>query len=131
MQRLEVGERGLLSQTPPRVRRQLSYTRTEYLLTTGSRGRALVRLTAQLVVVVVLLCLAAANIYGRATWSEPEDGALWVTTPAGVVAREVAPDSPAARAGVRAGDILVEIDRQPVDAESDVVRHLHAAANGD
>ncbi|MFL6279008.1 MAG: ATP-binding protein [Vicinamibacterales bacterium] len=91
----------------------------------------LVRLTAQLAVVVLLLCLAAANIYERATWSEREDGVLWVTTPAGVVAQEVAPDSPAARAGVRAGDILAEIDRQPVDAESDVVRHLHRAADGD
>jgi len=91
----------------------------------------LVRLTAQLAVVVLLLCLAAANIYGRATWSEREDGVLWVTTPAGVVAQEVAADSPAARAGVRAGDILAEIDRQPVDAESDVVQHLHRAANTD
>src|SRR3954468_13105446 len=131
MQPFEVGERGLLTQAPLRLRTQLPHTRTEYLLTTGRRGRMLVRLTAQLAVVVLLLCLAAANMYGRATWSEREDGVLWVTTPAGVVAQEVAPDSPAARAGVRAGDILAEIDRQPVDAESDVVQHLHRAANTD
>src|SRR5947207_4265732 len=109
MQRLEVGERGLLRQALPPVRTQLPHTRREYLLTTGSRRRVLARLTAQLAVVVVLLCLAAANMYGRATWTEPEDGVLWVTAPAGVVAQEVAPDSPAARAGVLAGDILAEI----------------------
>src|SRR3954468_12114322 len=106
MQPFEVGERGLLTQAPLRLRTQLPNARTKYLLTTGSRGRMLVRLTAQLAVVVLLLCLAAANIYRRATWSEREDGGLWVTTPAGVVAQEVAADSPAARAGVRAGDIL-------------------------
>jgi hypothetical protein len=58
---------------------------TEYLLNIGSRGRALVRLTAQLAVVVLFLCLAAANMYVRATWSEPEDGVLWRATPDGVV----------------------------------------------
>ncbi len=100
-------------------------------MSTGSRGRALVRLTAQLAVVALLLCLAAANMYVRATWSEPEDGVLWSTTPDGVVAREVANNSPAARAGVHAGDILAEIDRAPVDAESDVVTRLHRASSGD
>ncbi|HEU4936689.1 MAG TPA: histidine kinase N-terminal 7TM domain-containing protein, partial [Vicinamibacterales bacterium] len=125
------GERGLLREAPPRVRAQLTSTTTEYVLTIGSRGRTLVRLTAQLAVVVLLLCLAAANIYVRATWSEREDGVLWRTTPDGVVAREVAPDSPAARAGIHAGDILAEIDRQAIDTEADVVARLHRAANGD
>jgi PAS domain S-box-containing protein len=78
-----------------------------------------------------LLCLAAANMYVRSTWSEPEDGVLWKTTADGVVAEEIAADSPAARAGVRRGDILAEIDRQPVDTESDVLARLHKAASGD
>ena len=95
------------------------------------RGRTLARLTAQLAVVVFLLCLAAANIYVRSTWSEPEDGVLWKTTPDGVVAEEIAADSPAARAGVKPGDILAEIDREPVDTQSDVVSRLHKAASGD
>jgi two-component system NtrC family sensor kinase len=67
----------------------------------------------------------------RGTWSEPEDGVLWKTTVDGVVAEEIAADSPAARAGVRRGDILAEIDRQPVDTESDVLARLHKAASGD
>ena len=98
----------MLRQALPPVRTQLPHTRTEYLLTTGSRRRVLARLTAQLAVVVLLLCLAAANVYVRATWTEPEDGVLWSTVPEGVIAREIAPDSPAARAGVRAGDILAK-----------------------
>ena len=131
MRTVDVGERGLLHQAPLRVRTQLPHSRTEHPLITGSRRRTLVRLTAQLFVVVLLLCLAAANMYGRATFSEAEDGVLWKATPDGVVAREIAPDSPAARAGIRVGDILAEIDRQPIDTESDVVARLHRAASGD
>jgi hypothetical protein len=100
-------------------------------LNTGNRPHALLRLTAQLVVVALLLCLAVANIYVRSTWSEPEDGVLWATTPDGVVAQEIATGSPAARAGVQPGDILEKIDLLPVDSESDVVARLHRASSGD
>jgi membrane-associated protease RseP (regulator of RpoE activity) len=87
------------------------------------RGHALLRLTGQLGVVVALLCLAAANIYVRATWSEPEDGVLWTATAEGVVvAKEVAADSPGARAQLRAGDVLEAIDGKPVEAPADVTR---------
>ncbi len=96
----------------------------------GTRGHALLRLTAQLGVVVALLCLAAANIYVRATWSEPEDGVLWSATADGVAAREIAANSPGARAGLRVGDVLEEVDRRTVDSPSDVVAMLHRAASG-
>ena len=49
-----------------------------------THGQALLRLTAQLAVVVALLCLAAANIYVRATWSEAEAGVLWTGSNNGV-----------------------------------------------
>ena len=54
------------------------------LLNTGSRGRALFRLTAQLAVVAALLLLAIANIRVRATWTEMEDGVLWNAGPDGL-----------------------------------------------
>ena len=130
MLRSEVEERGLLRGTTPLVRTR-SQHRTDSLLNTANRTRALIRLTAQLAVVVLLLCLAGANLYVRATWSEPEDGVLWTTTPDGVVAEEIATGSPAARAGIRPGDILAEIDRIPIDSATDVVAHLHRAASGD
>src|SRR4029078_9353522 len=91
------GEHGLLRQAAPRVRTPLTHS-PEHLLNIG-RGRTLVRLTAQLVVVVVLLCLAAANMYVRSTWSEPEDGVLWKTTADGGGAEEIAGEPPPAPAG--------------------------------
>ncbi len=130
MQRAGAGERGLLREAEPLVRTRLRY-RTDSLLNTGTRTRALARLTAQLAVVALLLCLAVANMYVRSTWSEPEDGVLWAGSPDGVVAQEIAPDSPGARAGVLPGDILAEVDRTPVDSPSDVVALLHRAASGD
>ena len=130
MQRAGAGERGLLREAEPLVRTRLRH-RTDSLLNTGTRTRAFARLTAQLAVVALLLCLAVANMYVRSTWSEPEDGVLWAAGPDGVVAKEIARDSPAARAGVLPGDILAEVDRTPVDSESDVVSRLHRAASGD
>ena len=93
-----------------------------------ARGQALLRLTAQLAVVVALLCLAAANIYVRATWSEAEDGVLWSAGPAGIVAQEIAPGSPAAAAHLLPGDILEAIDGKPVDGLDEVTAALHRAS---
>ena len=96
-----------------------------------THGQALLRLTAQLAVVVALLCLAAANIYVRATWSEAEDGVLWTANADGVVAQQIAPASPAAAAQLRSGDILEAIDGVPVNGPADVVTALHNASSGD
>jgi len=85
---------------------------------------------AHLAVVVVLLCLGAANLTQRATWSELEDGVLWKMNGADVVAAEIAPDTAARRAGVQAGDILLAIDRQPVNRIDDVTAALHASVAG-
>src|SRR6185437_9739833 len=94
-------------------------------------SRALFRLSAQLIVVIALLCLAVSNIYIRSTWSEVEDGVLWAKSPEGVVvAREVAPQSPGGRAHVQPGDILEAINGRPVDSPSDVIDALHHATDG-
>jgi len=70
------------------------------------------RSTAQLGVVVLLLCLAAANIAQRAAWHEVEDGVLWRTSGGDVVAAEIAPGSGAAAAGVQPGDVLLAIRKR-------------------
>jgi hypothetical protein len=77
--------------------------------------------------VAVLLSLGVLNIAARATWNEVEDGVLWETRPEGVVAIEVARDSPAARVDVRVGDVLLAIDGQPVDQLSQVIDGLHTS----
>ena len=80
-----------------------------------------------LVVVSGLLCLGAANIATRATWNEVEDGALWTTSSAGVVAADIAPGSPAEHVGLTRGEVLIAIDDHPIQEASDVVTILHAA----
>ena len=49
------------------------------------------RSTSQVGLVVLLLCLAVANIAQRARWNEVEDGVLWRASGNDVVAAEVAP----------------------------------------
>ncbi len=48
----------------------------------------------------------------------------------GAVVAGVRPDGPAFEAGVREGDLIVEIDRQPVTSADDAIRMLRAARNG-
>jgi len=79
------------------------------------------------IVVTGLLCLGVANITARATWREVEDGVLWRQQAEGIVAADVAPDSPAAAVGVQRGDLLLAIDDQPVQEVADVVAVLHAS----
>src|SRR3954447_6914474 len=89
------------------------------------------RSTAQLGVVVLLLCLAAANIAQRAAWHEVEDGVLWRTSGGDVVAAEIAPGSGAAAAGVQPGDVLLAIDGREVGSAGDVVAAQHRSAGGE
>jgi PAS domain S-box-containing protein len=83
-----------------------------------------------LATVAVLLGLAVANISLRSRWHEVEDGVLWATRSAGVVAIEVAPEGPAEAAGVRPGDRLLSIDGQPVQRAAEVLSILHTGRAG-
>ena len=71
-------------------------------------------------VAAILLVLGLANIAIRATSHEADDGVLWVNRVEGVTAFEVAPGTPAARAGIKPGDLLEAINGQLVDRPSDV-----------
>jgi two-component system, NtrC family, sensor kinase len=88
------------------------------------------RLILAIAFVAGLLGLGAANIVQRASWSEVEDGVLWVTGPQGVMAAEVAPGTSAHRVGIRPGDILLAIDGRPVERPGDVLDVLHAGDEG-
>src|SRR5262249_36618103 len=61
------------------------------------------------VVVLGLVALGVANIALHGRWHEVEDGVLWAARAEGVVAREVAPGSAAAAAGVERGDVLLAV----------------------
>jgi two-component system NtrC family sensor kinase len=91
----------------------------------------MLRVTAQLAVIMALLCLAVANIHERTRWSELEDGVLWRPTPEGVIAAsEVVKGSPGARAGLREGDILEAINGRLIDSVNDVTSAFHSASSG-
>jgi two-component system NtrC family sensor kinase len=81
-------------------------------------------------ITALLVCLAAVNILLRAGWREVEDGVLWGMRAGDVVAQEIAPQSPAAAAGIRAGDVLLAIDGRPVESVNDVLAALHAGRDG-
>ena len=63
-----------------------------------------------MLVVAALLVLAFANIAVRSSWSEVEDGVLWVSRPEGVVAAEIDIQSAAGTVGILPGDLLLAIN---------------------
>jgi two-component system, NtrC family, sensor kinase len=92
---------------------------------------ALLRVAAQLALVAALVILAALNISVKGSWTEMEDGALWVMNGSDVLAREVFPDSPASRAGIKPGDTLLRLDGKVIETQRDVDAAMHAASAGD
>ncbi len=80
-------------------------------------------------VVLALLTVAAVvfallNFQQRRQYQTPDDGVSWEDSAAGVRAWAVAPDSPAARAGVEPGDVLKAINGAPVRRAVDVTKRL-------
>jgi len=96
----------------------------------GSGQPSVVGWFAALAVVIVLFVLGAMNVYVRATWHEVEDGVLWMTRAQGVTAAEIADGTPAVKAGVHVGDVLLAIDGQPIDGRDDVVTAAHRSTAG-
>ena len=57
----------------------------------------------------------------------PDDGVAWLDTSHGAQAWKLAPNSPATRAGVRPGDILISINGARVDTQVQVTKRLWRA----
>jgi two-component system NtrC family sensor kinase len=79
---------------------------------------------------VLALATLAAIVFGIINFQQgfnfnvPDDGVSWLNTPQGIQAWHVAPNSPAANAGIRTGDRLLSIDGIQVHAALDVTRRL-------
>ena len=81
-------------------------------------------------VVAALLCLAIANAVVRANGRSVDDGVLWRESAGGLLAEAVAPRSPAARAGIDRGDVLLAVGGEPVERRADLLRLLRPVAEG-
>jgi PAS domain S-box-containing protein len=93
--------------------------------------RSLLHVAVPVAVAALLVCLAVINAAKVVvSFQEREDGVLWATRDSGVVAKEVAPGGAGARAGVRAGDVLLAIDGREMTSDHDVVTALHNAKDG-
>jgi PAS domain S-box-containing protein len=77
---------------------------------------------------VALVCLAIINMAVVKMWhGEPEDGVLWMGRGSDVVAAEIVPGSAADLAGMRRGDVVLQIAGQEIRTTEDVKNALHAA----
>jgi len=63
---------------------------------------------------LALLASALVNFGERLTYVIPDDGVAWTETGRGIEARHIAPDGTAARAGIKAGDVLKQVSGVPV-----------------
>jgi two-component system, NtrC family, sensor kinase len=80
-------------------------------------------------VVLALATLAAMifawlNFVQRQTFDTPDDGVAWLDTANGAQAWKLAPNSPAERAGIRPGDLLISINNVAVTSQVQVTRRL-------
>ncbi len=79
--------------------------------------------------ILTLLTVAAGvsaviNFQQQSRFRLPDDGVIWVDRSAGVEALEVSKDRPAAKAGIKTGDILVSINGSPIQQSIDVTKVL-------
>ncbi len=79
---------------------------------------------------VLALATLAAIVFGiinfqqRAIFTAPDDGVSWIERATGVVAWHIAPNSPAANAGLRTGDRVLAINDVPIHGPLDVTKRL-------
>jgi PAS domain S-box-containing protein len=86
--------------------------------------RARLKNVMVLAVAFLLATLGIYNIFLKATWTLMDDGVFWRQGPHGLAAGRVAAGGPAARAGVRPGDVLLAIDGAEVLRSQEVQARL-------
>src|SRR5205814_10651756 len=91
---------------------------------------------ASLGAVVLALATLAAVIFVLINFDQLSrfevvyDGVAWLDTDHGIQASRVSPNSPATRAGIRPGDVLLTIDHTRVTRSEEVARRVYRAGLG-
>ena len=80
------------------------------------------RIIALALLAGAVVWVGAVNLREQHRYQLPDDGVFWVETASGIAARDVAPDTPAARGGVRPGDVLLSINGLRVRSAADITR---------
>ncbi|MBZ5593837.1 MAG: GAF domain-containing protein [Acidobacteriia bacterium] len=81
--------------------------------------------TAILTLVTVAAGVSAViNFQQQSRFRLPDDGVIWVDRSSGVEALDVSKDGPAAKCGLKTGDILVNINGSPIGRSIDVTKIL-------
>jgi two-component system NtrC family sensor kinase len=85
-----------------------------------------VRLGAAVLALATLatIVFGIINFQQRSMFTAPDDGVSWIERQSGVVAWHVAPNSPAANAGLRTDDRILAINDAPVHSPIDVTKRL-------
>src|SRR5579871_1254993 len=86
----------------------------------GTRVGAVVLAIATMAAIV----FALLNFDQRVRFETPDDGVSWRDTDRGIEAQQVLASSPAEKAGIRVGDVLVEVGDVPVHRAVDVTKKL-------
>jgi PAS domain S-box-containing protein len=73
------------------------------------------------------MIFALINFDQRSRYEVVYDGVAWLDTDHGIQARQVSPNSPATRAGIRAGDVLLSINSSTVTRAAEVAHRLDRA----
>ena len=72
------------------------------------------KVVATVLVTSILVAIGIFNLRDRAAWVEASDGAFWIETRSGLLAKDVEPDGPAAEAGIQPGDQLITVNGREV-----------------
>jgi PAS domain S-box-containing protein len=75
-------------------------------------------------VTLAAVLFGVLNFLQRSHFAIPDDGVTWLDGPSGVQAWHVAPGSPAAKAGVQPGDVLLDVDGLPIHHSTQVTQQL-------
>ena len=81
--------------------------------------------------ILVTLLTAAGIVLGRINFQKdrevqiPYDGAWWVERDGGLIAKQIVPEGPADRAGVKVGDELVAVEQHAVGTTAAWMRELY------